>query len=123
MKSLFDTNILIDFLNGSTQAANCLKQVKPDERWISIITYIELLVGARTKREEELFKEFLKTFRIAKISQTVADLSVSIRKQYKIKIPDAIIYASAQSLSAPIITRNIKDFKPHWNGVIVPYEL
>lgn len=44
------------------------------------------------------------------LTQTVAERCVQIRYQHKIKLPDAIIAASALEINQPIVTRNIADF-------------
>ncbi len=64
MKTVFDTNILIDFLNGSKKAANEIKLHK--HKMISIITYIELLSWSLEGQDEQLIKEFIREFRIIK---------------------------------------------------------
>ncbi len=45
------------------------------------------------------------------INDKIEDLTISIRAQKKIKVPDAIIAATAVDSSAILVTRNTKDFK------------
>jgi len=45
------------------------------------------------------------------IDQKIADLTVGIRKKKQIKLPDAIIAATAISKGACLVTRNVDDFK------------
>ena len=52
----------------------------------------------------------LSTFNIINISQDIAERSVALRQEYKLKLPDAIILATAQLHRLELITRNTKDF-------------
>lgn len=121
MTAVFDTNILIDFLNGSIKAANEIKLHK--QRMISIISYIELLSGAYESLEEQIIREFLHEFRIINMNPTIADQAVTIRKEFNMKIPNAIIYASAKEHSTRLITRNTRDFKSSWSDIKIPYTI
>jgi len=53
----------------------------------------------------------------------VANRAVEIRKQNKIKLRDAIVWASAQVNSLLLVSRNTKDFPADEPGVRVPYHL
>ena len=46
-----------------------------------------------------------------------------IRKQRRIKLPDAIVWASAQVNSLLLVSRNVKDFPADEPGVRVPYQV
>ena len=120
MKAVFDTNILIDYLKGITEARDELERFS--KKYISIISYIETLVGVGSSFFQEVV-DFLESFEIIPVNKTVADLSVMIRQQYKLKIPDAIILASAQSLEALLVTRNAKDFPITMPMVRLPYQI
>lgn len=123
MKAVFDTNILIDYLNGIENSANEINRFK--SKAISIITYIEVLVGLNNIDVNIVtnVKDFLDTFDLIMVNQKIADLSILARMEYKLKIPDAIIFATAQSIDALLITRNTKDFSPSSPIIRVPYSL
>jgi len=61
--------------------------------------------------EEHVVRAFLQEFRLIEISSPVMELSVEIRRMKKMKLPDAIIAASAIHNDLILVTRNIKDFK------------
>lgn len=61
--------------------------------------------------EEQVVRAFLHEFRLIEISIPVMELSVKTRRLKKIKLPDAIIAASAVHHDLILVTRNIKDFK------------
>ncbi|WP_336296364.1 type II toxin-antitoxin system VapC family toxin [Cronobacter dublinensis] len=118
---VFDTNILIDLFSGHEKASQTLARF-PEKRAISLITWIEVMVGARKYRQEEQTREVLDAFTILPVSLTVAERSVEIRQQCGMKLPDAIILATAQVYSRTLLTRNSKDFGGI-AGAEIPYVL
>lgn len=121
MRAVFDTNILIDYLNGIEAAAAELKLY--DQPCISVITRIEVLVGASGPEEAHLIRRFLAGFEMMELGASVADQAVFMRRQYSLKVPDAIVYATARELGCMLVTRNTKDFKTDWPDVRAPYVL
>jgi predicted nucleic acid-binding protein len=119
MKALFDTNILIDYLAGSeaAQAEFALHR----HRLVSIVTWMEVRAGARGEAEEEVIELFLRDFTLVPITLAVAREAVEIRRSHRVRLPDALIWATARTESALLVTRNTKDFPPHEPGVRVPY--
>jgi hypothetical protein len=117
---LFDTNILVDFLAGVWQAKEEIARY-PD-RAISIITWMEVMVGA-TSANEAITAAFLNTFVIFPMTQAIAEKAVTTRRHSRMKLPDAIIFATAQAESRLLISRNTKDFPVGQTGVRVPYNL
>lgn len=118
---VFDTNILIDLFSGHEKASQTLARF-PEKRAVSLITWIEVMVGARKYRQEERTREVLDAFTILPVSLTVAERSVEIRQQCGMKLPDAIILATAQVYSRTLLTRNSKDFGGI-AGAEIPYVL
>ncbi len=55
------------------------------------------------------------------LNSEVAELAVAIRRDSKIRLPDAIIWASAKSEDALLVSRNSKDFPPEAPDVRMPY--
>jgi predicted nucleic acid-binding protein len=120
MIALFDTNIVVDALNGVADAD--VEYQRYDKVLISRITWMEVLVGE--KGDDTKLRDFLKSkFEIVSIELDVSEEAVKIRRSNKIKLPDAIILATARIQKVPLVTRNTKDFKPEWDGVRIPYEL
>lgn len=120
VKLLFDTNILIDYLNGVEQAKAELDL--HTDKAISLVTWMEVMVGANAATES-VVKSFLGEFTSLPIDENVAVLAVKLRKRHKIKLPDAIIWATAQANSRILVTRNTKDFADSEPGIRIPYEL
>jgi predicted nucleic acid-binding protein len=119
MKALFDTNILIDYLAGVEEAEAELKRYR--DRFISVVTWVEVLVGARSVEEEDVVELFLRDFQVVDLTRAVAREAVSIRRSMKMRLPDAIILASARTRSALLVTRDTKDFPKADPAVRVPY--
>jgi predicted nucleic acid-binding protein len=120
VNALFDTCILIDYLN-KVEAAKA-EMTQYESRAISLITWMEIMVGATPEAEQQL-RAWLNTFRIIAIDELIAARAVDIRKKHRIKLPDAIVWASAQAHSLLLVSRNIKDFSADQPGVRVPYRL
>ncbi|MDR3279518.1 MAG: type II toxin-antitoxin system VapC family toxin [Synergistaceae bacterium] len=121
--ALFDTCILIDYLNGVALALETLKRYSEDPA-ISVITWMEVMVGAlRLDEAQQLTtRRFLARFLKLSVNDSVAERAVSIRGERKIKLPDAIIDATAQVENRLLLTRNTRDFMDS-PGVVFPYTI
>lgn len=123
---LFDTNIFIDMLKGVHEATVELGNY--DHPAISVITYMELRSGeALRPQDKSILDAVLAEFTVLHLDPQIIEASISVRSNSlvrppKIKLPDAIIAATALSYHAPLVTRNGKDF----NGVSItihtPYD-
>ena len=120
VSELFDTNILIDHLNGIAKATRELKRSSGPA--ISMITWIEVMTGASSAAEEMVLRSFLLNFECLPVSSAVAERAAQVR-QMKIKMPDAIILATAEVAGRELVTRNVKDFPGGMLGVRVPYRV
>src|SRR5205814_2051544 len=88
---------------------------------VSIVTWMEVLAGARTDEERDVIDMFLRDFRIIDVTRGIARDAVEIRRARRMRLSDAIIWATARAESALLITRNTKDFPKDDPGVRVPY--
>jgi len=120
MRALLDTNILIDYLNGIDTAREEIERYRAP--LISLVSWMEVMVGA-TPEEEPVVRAFLQQFELVPVDASVAELAVRIRREHRMRLPDAIVWASAQVRSALLVTRNTKDFSPDVPGVREPYRL
>ena len=118
--ALFDTNILIDYLSGVETAREEMERYR--DRSISVITWMDVMTGAMPEHEAKT-RAFLTTFLSLPITAAVAERAVALRKQRRIKLPDAIILATAQTGDRLLITRNTRDFPAGDAGIRVPYQL
>jgi predicted nucleic acid-binding protein len=120
VKALFDTNILIDYLNAIPEARTELQRYT--EKAISIVTWMEVMVGAEQDLEAAT-RSFLAGFDVIAVDDQVAELTVVLRRSDRIKLPDAVIWATAQTRGMLLVTRNTKDFPRDDPGIRAPYEL
>lgn len=119
--ALFDTNILIDLFSGRSEAKLAI-ETWPPQNAISLITWMEVMVGAKKYHQEARTRVALSAFNVIGVSQDIAERSVSIRQEQGMKLPDAIILATAQIHHLTLVTRNTKDFASI-SGVVTPYTL
>lgn len=117
--ALFDTNILIDYLVGREAAAAELRRYR--RRLISIVTVMEVLAGAQGAEDEDVIELFLRDFQVVELTRRVAVDAIQLRRAHRVRLPDAIIWASARAESALLVTRNGKDFQRDDPGVRIPY--
>ncbi|MGH8615995.1 MAG: type II toxin-antitoxin system VapC family toxin [Gammaproteobacteria bacterium] len=115
MKVVIDTNILVDYLHRSEAAREELARY--DAPGISLITWMEVLIGAKDKDDAQILRGFT-----LPIENGVAELAVELRRTHRIRLPDAIIWATARSANRLLVTRNTRDFPATDPGVRVPYE-
>jgi hypothetical protein len=120
VRALFDTNILIDYLNAVPQARTELHRYT--EKAVSIITWMEVMVGA-SGDVEAATRSFLNAFDIITLDGEIAERAVKLRRSHNIKLPDAIIWATAQVRAMLLVTRNTKDFTTGDPGIRTPYKL
>ena len=117
----FDSNILIDALNGVSDARSEIARV--DRRWISRLTWIEVLSKERGGTVATI-ERFLGGFMIDEVSVEIASRAAQLRRQRSgLKLADAVILASAQTAGRILVTRNTKDFPAAMPGVRIPYTL
>lgn len=119
--ALIDTNVLIDFLAGAEAARDELGRYRRPA--ISLITWMEVLVGASNDEEALQLKSFLAEFDRVPIDDHVCEMAVDIRRRTRMRLPDSIIWASAQRMNAILVTRNTRDFPEDDPGIRVPYRL
>lgn len=120
MRALFDSNILIDYLNGIAAAKKEFQLY--ESRAISVITWMEVMAGSALDNDE-ITRGFLASFEIIAVTETVSERAVKLRLEQHMKLPDAIILASAIEHGLLFVTRNTKDFDARWPGVRIPYAI
>jgi predicted nucleic acid-binding protein len=107
-KFLIDTNIILYILSGDKIISKYLYKQK---LYASIISEMELLsFGNLTSGEEEQIKNFIGQLRIIPIDESIKELAILLRKKYSLKLPDAIIAGTANSLDLPLVTSD-KQFR------------
>jgi predicted nucleic acid-binding protein len=113
IRYLTDTNAVIDYLARKMPAngMDFMNKVVNSIPNISIITKIEVLGFNTTPEHTLLLTDFMDDASILDLTTEVADLTISIRRAHKIKLPDAILAATAVANGMKLVTRNTSDFK------------
>jgi len=113
LRHLLYTNVWIDALTGKLSASVFLKYtVQASWAGYSAITRLELFGYPGLKPEEELkINELLKQFTEIAVESNIIDRAIIIRKGLRIKVPDAIIAATALEKDCSLVTHNVVDFK------------
>jgi predicted nucleic acid-binding protein len=120
MNAIFDSNIVIDYLNGVPQAK--LEMDLYDRKSISIVTWIEVMAGTDAS-DEVPTRAALAGFSLIPLSRAVAELAFTLRRDSRLKLPDAMIFATAQSAGLLFVTRNTRDFDPTDPQIRAPYSI
>ena len=99
---LFDTNILIYLLN------NRLAEKLPAGRYgYSVITEIELLsFPGLTTADIQIINDHLSNIVLMNLTESIKQTTICLRREKRIKLPDAIIAATAIETGAILLTND-----------------
>jgi len=109
-KYLIDTNVILDFMGGKLPAKSeyFLSEIIDDQINLSAINKIELLGFSYV---EQILIDLVSYAVIYHIDDEIIDKTIELRKKYKIKLPDAIIAATAIVNNFTLISHNFRDFQ------------
>jgi predicted nucleic acid-binding protein len=112
---IIDTNIFIGALRGNAEAGKYL-QTYQRSGFVSIITELELLVGAKSKLQKQQAEIILNAFDKLKINNEIYLLAKRLLKEYNtntksLYLPDAIIAATALEMGYSLLTYNHADYR------------
>jgi predicted nucleic acid-binding protein len=110
---LLDSNVIIGYLAGKIPVSGmeAISDIVDQIPNISVISQIEVLRFNDTPENEKILVDFIDFSVIHSLSPGVVRRTIELCKQSKIKLPDAIIAATALSENYILVTRNINDFK------------
>jgi hypothetical protein len=120
---LLDTNILIYLSKQQLKIEDFAAE--DDVLFISVITLMEAKgYHFSNKKEETIIGSLCENLIKAYLTDDVIETVISLRKKHNIKLPDAIILATAIENNLQLITRNTKDFEvaAHSEMVINPFK-
>ena len=121
MKAVIDSDVLIDYLQGLPAAREELARYR--RPLCSIISFMELLAGARTPVERQAAEALLGSLGRVELTEVIARRAVELRQTLRLKLPDAIVLASAEVEGCILVTRNARDFPVGDPRVRFPYSL
>jgi hypothetical protein len=97
-----DTNILIYLLDGDKALASLLQGAN---FYISFITELELLSYPDLRPEEKReIQQLLNECTIIEINSAIKNIVIKIRSQYRVKLPDTMVNATAEYLNLSLLT-------------------
>ncbi|MHB8260356.1 MAG: type II toxin-antitoxin system VapC family toxin [Bacteroidia bacterium] len=113
-KYIIDTCAVIKYLNEllPKEALSFIDNIVDEDSKVSFITKIELLVWNPPNPDDvNIRKEFLAGSEIYNINDEIIDRAINIRKETNIKLPDAVIAATAMVYDFILLSDNDTDFK------------
>jgi len=113
---LVDTDVLIWVLRGNAKAAHAVETA--EQRCVSIVSFMELLQGARDKQEVKTIKSFLVDlqFKLLPLTENIGHRASIYMEEYGLAVSmsmaDALIAAAAVESNQPLLTGNDRHYKP-----------
>jgi len=107
---LLDTNVVVDFSSNKLPSKPHLKlsQIIDKAPKISIISKIELLSLPKPSKD---IVDFTREALVISLQDDIINKTIDLRKKYRIKLPDAVIAATAIVFNLTLVTHNTADFK------------
>ena len=122
---LIDTDILVDFLRGKSQAVHFLQKALQSECYITTITVAELYSGVREGKERPILEQFIKEFKPLALTEEVALIGGLLKRDYGKShgtgLADALIAATAIHYDVRLASLNKKHY-PMLKNIHVPYK-
>jgi predicted nucleic acid-binding protein len=102
---LLDANVIIGMLNGRIDLLAFLDAFPDSEVYINPVVEIEVLAKSSMTRQEELeARALLASFRRVEIDRPICEIAIQIRRAKELRLPDALIAASAINLNATVLS-------------------
>lgn len=99
-----DTNALLYFMGGNP----CMNEFLHRHFVLSVISRIELLSWhGLTVDDERQIRNVLSRCVVCGITQTIEDATIKLRRAYNVKLPDAVIAATAICNKLPLLSADI----------------
>ena len=111
---LIDTNSAIDYVGQALPPAAqaWLQQVLNAQQYaLSVINRIELLSRPAPPPVDRVIRQLIQFATVLPLDEPVVLETIRIRQQYRRKLPDAIIAATALVNGCMVVTRNVADFR------------
>lgn len=115
---IFDTDVLIWYLKGNPRARDLLASTPSRQRLISIMTHLELLAGNRGTREVREIQGFLRSIfsQVVPLDESISSLALRLVRRHGssdgLRPADALIAATSMALHQPLVTANVKHYRP-----------
>lgn len=114
MPFLIDSNVLIDVSRGDAPAIKYVDAL-PEPWSISQVTAMELIVGARDKRELATIDSFLALYQVIPLSESIGAEAYRLPKTYAkshgLHVFDSLVAATAIDKALTLVTLNRKHYQ------------
>jgi predicted nucleic acid-binding protein len=105
--TILDSNTIIYLSKGLVNIDNVI--FDEEEYAISVITYMEVLgYNFESEKEEKFIRDLFSLLKIKYLNSDIVQLVIALRKKQKIKLPDAIICATAIIEDACLLTNDVR---------------
>jgi predicted nucleic acid-binding protein len=122
---LFDTDVMVWMLRGDARAAQVIASAP--EPAISIVTYMELLRGARNRAEVRLLRSLLseQNITVSPLTETIGHRAAVYMEEHGarsgMEVSDALIAATAVENGVPFCTANRRHYRAIADLDLVPF--
>jgi hypothetical protein len=111
---LLDTNIFIYYFNGDPIVQPIFSEIATGNAtglycpvsWVELLCYPDL-----SEAEANQIRAFLRSLTCVALTEAVLDRAAQIRRDYRVRLPDAMIAACAIETDSILVTRNVEDFQ------------
>lgn len=123
---IVDTDILIDAGRAIQNALDCLAEIeRRTSTAVSVITYMELIVGCRNRKELTELDRFISRFHIIRMNNRISDIATDLLHSYRLShgllIPDALIASTAIYSEYLFVSKNHRDYRFIGELNLLPY--
>jgi hypothetical protein len=104
LKRVLDTNAILYLLGGKLA-----QPLTPALYFVSVISEMELLsYPSLDDAASAQIRRFLSEVTVVELTEEIRELAIGLRRQHTLKLPDAIVAATALSLQAQLVTNDTK---------------
>src|SRR5262249_33998740 len=119
MSAVYDTSVLVDYLNGVKQARAALSEFR--HRSITVTTWIEVMAAAPDRLEAQT-RNFLRSFERLAINEAIADRALALMQRHReITVRHALPWATAQVNTLVYVTADFPKLAIRDPSVVIPY--
>jgi predicted nucleic acid-binding protein len=99
---VLDTNVALYLLGG-----RLLAPLPTGEFYLSVISEMEMLSYPSLKEDEaQMVRQLLAKLTVVGLGDEIKNAAIALRKQHRLKLPDAIICATAISVDATLLSND-----------------
>jgi len=104
MRRVLDTNVVLYFLAG-----RLAEPLPSGDYLVSVISELEPLSYPQlTDSEENEIRSFLSDVTVVELNAEVRGAAVRLRREHNLKLPDAIVCATAFVMDAELLTNDLR---------------